>query len=98
MSSLPLLTVIIPIQAYLSHDALQDKKGRRGRLRYKIDSCSGVFRIEISPQRQAILLEIFSGLICLSRKIPESYIKDEACLFYIRTQCVQRCKHSPLRL
>jgi hypothetical protein len=25
-------------------------------------------------------------------------IKDEACLFYIRTQCVPRCKHSPLRL
>jgi hypothetical protein len=24
--------------------------------------------------------------------------KDEAYLFYIRTQCVPRCKHSPLRL
>jgi hypothetical protein len=24
--------------------------------------------------------------------------KDEACLFYIRTQCVPRCKHSPPRL
>jgi hypothetical protein len=24
--------------------------------------------------------------------------KDEACLFYIRTHCVPRCKHSPLRL
>jgi hypothetical protein len=25
-------------------------------------------------------------------------VKDEAYLFYIRTQCVPRCKHSPLRL
>jgi Leu/Phe-tRNA-protein transferase len=24
--------------------------------------------------------------------------KDEAYLFYIRTQCVPRCKHSPLQL
>jgi hypothetical protein len=24
--------------------------------------------------------------------------KDEAYLFYIRTECVPRCKHSPLRL
>jgi len=24
--------------------------------------------------------------------------KDKTCLFYIRSQCVPRCKHSPLRL
>jgi hypothetical protein len=57
MGSLPLLTVRLPVEAYLSHDALKDIIGRRGRVRRTIDSCSGVFRIEISPQRQAILLE-----------------------------------------
>jgi hypothetical protein len=30
--------------------------------------------------------------------VTDSVIKDEACLFYIRTQCVPRSKHSPLRL
>jgi hypothetical protein len=39
------------------------------------------------------------SLLCLHRQ--ETCIqpfKDEAYLFYIRTQCVPRCKHSPLRL
>jgi hypothetical protein len=30
--------------------------------------------------------------------INDEPFKDEAYLFYIRTQCVPRCKHSPLRL
>jgi hypothetical protein len=31
-------------------------------------------------------------------KMQHQPFKDEAYLFYIRTQCVPRCKHSPLRL
>jgi hypothetical protein len=36
-------------------------------------------------------------LAVLWESIPQPF-KDEAYLFYIRTQCVPRCKHSPLRL
>jgi hypothetical protein len=36
--------------------------------------------------------------IAQTRRLEYQPFKEEAYLFYIRTQCVPRCKHSPLRL
>jgi len=44
----PYLFLGVAAEVHLRYDALTDKKGRHGTLRSKIDSCSGVFRIEIS--------------------------------------------------
>jgi len=41
------LCLSVPAEAHLHYDALTDKKGRHGTVRSKIDSCPGVFRIEI---------------------------------------------------
>jgi hypothetical protein len=54
----PYLFLSVPAEVHLRYDALTDKKGRHGTVRSKIDSCSGVFSIEISAYGQAILYHI----------------------------------------
>jgi hypothetical protein len=50
------------------------------------------------------IIKFFTKSVCLFAVRPRPVVrlrinpKDEAYLFYIRTQCVPRCKHSPLRL
>jgi hypothetical protein len=66
---------------------------------------------EIFPSQLCqILLVCFNSRLINSVRNPSSlvavlklkaifnHLKDEAYLFYIRTHCVPRCKHSPLRL